>query len=149
MGTWLSQSTSSCNFTSATSLAGTYRTVTLGHAVIATSANSAALFTMLWPCRVLLQTARFTVPPTPSTGPFPCAVPKKDQSTFSKFSCISEGQFRFLNWLPAPSEHVQLSNSTISISQFQDFPVECRHCIFVVVKFVTYHHKYLWYLGQR
>lgn len=87
----------------------TKMTRTFGQASLATSANSWAVLTTACFWRILLHTARFTVPPIPSTGPFPCAVAKKLQSTYFRLLWIKWGRVRFdnenlfLNWLPAPS----------------------------------------------
>lgn len=79
-----------------------YKTSTLEHEEEVTSANSVALLIITSPLSIRLHTARFTVPPIPSTGPLPWNVAKNDHSLDSRWKFIFRGLsilfFDNINW---------------------------------------------------
>ena len=83
--------------------------VTFGHLCAATRAKSAAVWTVSCRLSTAVLTARFTVPPTPSTAPLPWLVAKKCHSTWRlgnmswKLDDKKAHRYLFLNWEAAPS----------------------------------------------
>lgn len=77
------------------------------HRYLARLAYSVAFVTCVCSALTYLQTARLTVPPIPSTTPYPCEVAKKFQLSFkSLFSCQEcrfENKKGCLNWDVGPS----------------------------------------------